>query len=211
MLGEREGAEDVVQETFLSAFRHLGDFEGRSRFSTWITMNRCRNVRRAAAHARTTALAIDPPGDLPEQIDRAIDRAARGQPSRPRSRMLRHAMAAVFVGVIVAGIIRVVHEATRPFPAGDARIAGEVSRPKREAKDRFRRNEASSLEVAKQKSQRSITDVDSRQAPEEEATFQGRALSEENVTAAGKMRAAGQVSPAPPVRSSSRSVAMRPG
>lgn len=101
MLGEREGAEDVVQETFLSAFRHLGDFEGRSRFSTWITaitMNRCRNVRRAAAHARTTALAIDPPGDLPEQIDRAIDRAARGQPSRPRSRMLRRPMAAVLSG-----------------------------------------------------------------------------------------------------------------
>lgn len=49
-----------------------------------------------------------------------------------------------FVGVIVAGIIRVVPEATRPFPAGDARIAGEVSRPKREEKDRFRRSEAGS-------------------------------------------------------------------
>jgi RNA polymerase sigma-70 factor (ECF subfamily) len=32
----REDAEDVVQETFLRAFRHLHDFEERSRFSTWL-------------------------------------------------------------------------------------------------------------------------------------------------------------------------------
>ena len=47
-------------------------------------MNRCRNVRRAAAHARTTALEIDPPapaGESPEsqagarEIARHIERA----------------------------------------------------------------------------------------------------------------------------------------
>ena len=30
-------AEDVVQETYLSAFRHLGGFQGSSTFTTWIT------------------------------------------------------------------------------------------------------------------------------------------------------------------------------
>lgn len=32
----REDAEDVLQETFLSAHRHLDSFRGESRFSTWI-------------------------------------------------------------------------------------------------------------------------------------------------------------------------------
>jgi RNA polymerase sigma-70 factor (ECF subfamily) len=30
-------AEDVVQETYVRAFRHLSEFEGRSAFSTWLT------------------------------------------------------------------------------------------------------------------------------------------------------------------------------
>src|ERR1700720_1052548 len=33
----RGDAEDAVQDCFLSAFVHLKDFEGRSRFSTWLT------------------------------------------------------------------------------------------------------------------------------------------------------------------------------
>jgi RNA polymerase sigma-70 factor (ECF subfamily) len=33
----REDAEDVVQQTFQKAFTHLGRFEGRSAFSTWLT------------------------------------------------------------------------------------------------------------------------------------------------------------------------------
>jgi len=33
----REDAEDVVQQSFQKAFTHLGAFEGRSAFSTWLT------------------------------------------------------------------------------------------------------------------------------------------------------------------------------
>jgi len=33
----REDAEDAVQDSFLSAFVHLKDFDGRSRFATWLT------------------------------------------------------------------------------------------------------------------------------------------------------------------------------
>jgi RNA polymerase sigma-70 factor (ECF subfamily) len=33
----REDAEDAVQDAFLSAFVHLGDFDERARFSTWLT------------------------------------------------------------------------------------------------------------------------------------------------------------------------------
>ena len=33
----REDAEDAVQDALLSALRHVGDFDGRSSFSTWLT------------------------------------------------------------------------------------------------------------------------------------------------------------------------------
>lgn len=36
MLGNRHDAEDVTQETFLTAFRKLDQFEGRSSFYTWL-------------------------------------------------------------------------------------------------------------------------------------------------------------------------------
>ena len=37
ILRNREDAEDVVQTAFLDALRHLHDFQGRSRFSSWLT------------------------------------------------------------------------------------------------------------------------------------------------------------------------------
>jgi RNA polymerase sigma-70 factor (ECF subfamily) len=36
MLGDSQDAEDVLQNTFLKAFQHLGEFEGRSSLSTWL-------------------------------------------------------------------------------------------------------------------------------------------------------------------------------
>ncbi len=36
MLGIPSDAEDVLQNTFLKAFQHLKDFEGRSSLSTWL-------------------------------------------------------------------------------------------------------------------------------------------------------------------------------
>lgn len=37
MTGHREDAEDVVQQSLQKAFVHLGEFEGKSSFSTWLT------------------------------------------------------------------------------------------------------------------------------------------------------------------------------
>jgi RNA polymerase sigma-70 factor (ECF subfamily) len=34
--GDKALAEDAVQEAFFNAYRHLGDFDGRSAFSTWL-------------------------------------------------------------------------------------------------------------------------------------------------------------------------------
>src|SRR5438876_10608015 len=36
MTGNEEDAEDVVQETFLKAYRHLARFRGDSQFATWL-------------------------------------------------------------------------------------------------------------------------------------------------------------------------------
>jgi RNA polymerase sigma-70 factor (ECF subfamily) len=37
ILGDDDEAEDVVQEAYVRAYEHLGRFEGRSKFSTWLT------------------------------------------------------------------------------------------------------------------------------------------------------------------------------
>lgn len=58
----REDAEDVAQETFVTAFRSLPDFRGEARFTTWlhrIAVTRALNhVSRAEERERRAALAI---------------------------------------------------------------------------------------------------------------------------------------------------------
>lgn len=54
-------AEDVVQDTYLSAFRHLRQFEGRAKFSTWLARIAVRFAwLRSAQRARQIAVE---PGD----------------------------------------------------------------------------------------------------------------------------------------------------
>lgn len=36
MVGNQQDAEDVLQETFIKAYRHIGSFKGRSQLSTWL-------------------------------------------------------------------------------------------------------------------------------------------------------------------------------
>jgi RNA polymerase sigma-70 factor, ECF subfamily len=54
ILGNNEDAEDAVQDAFLSACRHLREFEGRSAFTTWFTrivVNAALMVRRKRKNA----------------------------------------------------------------------------------------------------------------------------------------------------------------
>ena len=70
MLGNREDAQDVVQETFVGAFRGLRGFQGRSTVKTWLTrilINNVSNLRRSR-HLRKTV----PLGEAEEQLGEAL-------------------------------------------------------------------------------------------------------------------------------------------
>ena len=74
VIGREEDARDVVQETFLRAFRALPGFKGQAKFSSWlyrIALNLCRDwIRR---QRRTPVV------QMPEEPD-AVDRIARRDP-----------------------------------------------------------------------------------------------------------------------------------
>src|SRR5947199_6063130 len=62
MTGNQEDAEDLVQETFLRAYKQIGKFDGRSAFTTWLyricancslDLSRSRKVRKEQ-HAPVT-------------------------------------------------------------------------------------------------------------------------------------------------------------
>jgi RNA polymerase sigma-70 factor, ECF subfamily len=85
LVGNREEAEDITQESFLAAFANLSGYDsGHAVFSTWlftIARNRCINVlkrRRPIALDETRSIADATSADpvvnreLSEQLDRAL-------------------------------------------------------------------------------------------------------------------------------------------
>src|SRR5258707_1958054 len=59
LTGNAQDADDVAQETFLRAYRSLGEFQGTSQFYTWIyriAVNLSLNVQRANGRRRTTSM-----------------------------------------------------------------------------------------------------------------------------------------------------------
>ena len=69
ILGNTEDAEDALQDGLLSAYRNVRRFEGRSKFSTWLTrivVNTALMRRRRATGLRVTSLdAEHPESQLP--------------------------------------------------------------------------------------------------------------------------------------------------
>lgn len=77
MTGRYEDAGDVTQEVFISAFRHLRTFRGKSKFSTWLTSiavnlsrNRLAQINRRAAQE---TVSLDDPlqtedGAVPREV-----------------------------------------------------------------------------------------------------------------------------------------------
>jgi RNA polymerase sigma-70 factor, ECF subfamily len=69
MLDDPQDAEDVLQETFIKAFRHLGGFDGRSSISTWlyrIATNEALMMLRKRKHP---SVSIDEPVETETQME----------------------------------------------------------------------------------------------------------------------------------------------
>ena len=59
MLTCHEDAEDVLQETFLRVYRHLGSFKGDSKLSTWLYKIATNEVLRFIEKHKQTMVALD--------------------------------------------------------------------------------------------------------------------------------------------------------
>ncbi len=68
ILGSDAEAEDVMQEAYVRAYEHLGQFEGRARFSTWLTRIA---VHEALARARHS-VRLEPFEPAGERIEREV-------------------------------------------------------------------------------------------------------------------------------------------
>jgi RNA polymerase sigma-70 factor (ECF subfamily) len=72
LLGNREDAEEVLQDTFLAAYRNLSGFEERSRFSTWIyriATNEALMRLRRASRRREVFADVAPSGEMERASD----------------------------------------------------------------------------------------------------------------------------------------------
>jgi len=76
ILGNTEDAEDALQDAFLSAYRNVAHFEGRCKFSTWLTrivVNAALMRRRSAKRLRLTSLDATPSEDEVPMSERVQD------------------------------------------------------------------------------------------------------------------------------------------
>jgi RNA polymerase sigma-70 factor (ECF subfamily) len=60
MLGKPPDAQDALQDTLLNAFKHIGGFQGRSKFSTWL-VSIARNTALQRLRARKDVESLDEP------------------------------------------------------------------------------------------------------------------------------------------------------
>jgi RNA polymerase sigma-70 factor (ECF subfamily) len=66
MVGNPQDAEDILQETFIKAFRHLNDFDGRSSLSTWLYRVATNEALMFLRRKRPEQVSIDEPVDTAE-------------------------------------------------------------------------------------------------------------------------------------------------
>jgi RNA polymerase sigma-70 factor (ECF subfamily) len=77
VVGHREDAEDLVQESFLAAYQYLESFDTARPFGPWLTrivMNRGANLRRARARRQT-----EPETDAVSPAPSALDESTRAE------------------------------------------------------------------------------------------------------------------------------------
>lgn len=63
ILGNPQDAEDVLQETFIKAFRHIASFDGRSKLSTWLYRIGTNEALMVLRRRKINPLSIDEPDE----------------------------------------------------------------------------------------------------------------------------------------------------
>ena len=63
ILGNPQDAEDVLQETFIKAFRHIAGFDGRSKLSTWLYRIGTNEALMILRRRKINPLSIDEPDE----------------------------------------------------------------------------------------------------------------------------------------------------
>lgn len=67
ILDNPQDAEDVLQETFIKAFRHLADFDGRSKLSTWLYRIATNEALMVLRRRKINPLSIDEPDNSAQE------------------------------------------------------------------------------------------------------------------------------------------------
>jgi RNA polymerase sigma-70 factor (ECF subfamily) len=82
LCGQRQDAEDLVQDTFLSALRSLSQYKGKAAFSTWlytIAAHRCQRMRRLKSGEPRRKASLE-----------AMAEAGQAMPATPQQDILDH-------------------------------------------------------------------------------------------------------------------------
>ena len=90
MLGNEQDAQDIHQEAFLKAYRHLGNFRFECSFYTWlyrIVTNLCLDqLRRRKSRREDPATVVDAQGDEMDLLSNVSDTRAMANPARELDR-----------------------------------------------------------------------------------------------------------------------------
>src|ERR1700732_2458185 len=93
----REDAEDSMQESFLKAFEHLGEFQGNSRFYTWLVRIAVNQALMKLRRRRSNQVSLDEEVDTGEDM---IPREVEDWGPSPEQRYEQTELATILSGVI---------------------------------------------------------------------------------------------------------------
>ena len=113
-------AEDVLQEAYLAAYRHMREFRGDARLSTWLTrivINQALGRLRARRRDNVVALLDDGPPGVTEPTEQAMDEDPQASPEAGAMRaelrrLLERKIDALPLAFRTAFILREVEEMT---------------------------------------------------------------------------------------------------
>jgi len=128
LLGNAEDARDATQDVFLKAYQHIGSFESRSRFSTWVTSIAI-NTGRELLRRRRPSESLDDDGDdldfRPRQIQSWIDNPEQSMAKAEVDNLVRASVLRLPEKYRVAVLLRDINQ----LPTEEAAVALGLSIP----------------------------------------------------------------------------------